>query len=56
MMLEIFVSFIKNTNEPKVISVSGEEYENSEGRCDHLDKEIHALSFVHSRIGGNKKA
>ena len=52
MMLEIFVSFIKSTNEPIVVSVSGEEYENSEGRCDCL-KEICGLSFVHSRMGEN---
>ena len=58
MMLEIFVSFIKSTNEPMVISVSGEEYETSEGGCDCLDQEIRAFSSVHSRMGENvnKKA
>lgn len=45
MMLETSVYSIKGTNEPEIGSVTGEKYENSEGRCDMicLDKGICTL-------------
>lgn len=55
MMLETSVYSIKGTNEPEVGSVTGEKYENSEGRCDMicLDKGICTLSSAPSRMGEN---
>lgn len=55
MMLETSVYSIKGTNEPEVGSVTGEKYENSEGRCDMicLDKGICTLLSAPSRMGEN---